>query len=328
MADLVLVTGAKGFIGWHVASTLLRAGYRVRGLTQSFRTPLPQEDPGIEWFEGDIRNPETLTEPMRDCRYLFHVAGDYRFWAPDKSAILETNIQGTINTLDTAWKAGIEKIVYTSTCSILAPNNGDEQTESHLAREHEVSSPYKRSKWLAYQEIFKRCSKGWPIITVLPTAPIGTCDLRPTPTGRIILHFLQGKFFMSARTGLNFADVKDVAQGHLLALNRGISGRRYLLGCQNLRLNEFLKKLEPYTKHRVPKFLAPYFLSRLLAQMSETSAIVHQREPMVTLEAVKASKHLHFFSSSHAISELGYQPKGIDSAIREAVEYFKQKEMV
>ncbi|MGA8655008.1 MAG: NAD-dependent epimerase/dehydratase family protein [Chthoniobacterales bacterium] len=326
--DLVLVTGARGFVGWHVAKRLLSAQAKVRGLTRSLNSPLPEDDPGIEWVEGDITRPETLIEPLRDCRYLFHVAGDYRFWAPQPGEIYEANVSGTIGVLDAAWKAGIEKVVYTSTCGILAAKNRGEGNETQLVSTREVSGPYRRSKLLAYHEVQKRCKNGWPIVTVLPTSAIGPCDLRPTPTGRIIVEFLRGTFPMIAHTGLNFVDVRDVAAGHLLALDRGIAGERYLIGCQNLSLREFLTKLEPFAEHRVPKLVSPYFLSRIIAEVSERAAKRHNREPLAALEAVRVSRYTNFFSSSKAIFQIGYKPNGIDRAIEDAVAYFSSKKMV
>jgi dihydroflavonol-4-reductase len=326
-ADLVLVTGARGFLGWHVAKLLLKAGAKVRGLTRSQRAPLPEEDPGIDWYEGDLTRFDELTEPLQGCRYLFHVAGDYRFWTRSPAEIFAANVDGTRNVLDAAWRAGVEKVVYTSTCGILAPKKTGEQTEQELADEGKLVGHYKRSKRRAYAVVEERTRHGWPIVTVLPTAPIGPCDLRPTPTGRIIIEFLRGRIPMIAKTGLNFVDVRDVAAGHLLALHRGISGSRYLLGCHNLWLREFLTRLEPFTKHRAPRVVAPYWLSRAVAEVEERLAQVTGKEPFAAREAVENSRHPMFFSSSKAIFEMGYEPTGIDRAIREAVEYFRARGM-
>jgi dihydroflavonol-4-reductase len=325
--DLVLVTGARGFIGWHLSKYLLRTGAQVRGLTRSLAAPLPETDPGIEWFEGDLKRQSDLHAAVKDCRILFHVGADYRFWAPDNREIYASNIDGTSNILDAAERAGVEKIIYTSTSGILAHKKEGEQTETELASPNQLRGPYKRSKLLAYREIEKRAQQGWPIVTVLPTAPIGPCDLRPTPTGRIILEFLKGHIPMYANTGLNFVDVRDVAIGHHLASNRGISGQRYLIGCQNLWLREFLARLEPFTRYRAPKIAAPYWLSKTIAHISEGVAQFNQREPFAALEAVETSRFPHFFSSSKAISEIGYDPQGIDLAIREAVQYFQDRGM-
>ncbi len=325
-ASQVLVTGARGFLGWHVAEALLRAGHQVRGLTRSLQAPLPDADPGIVWYEGDLTRPGTLEEPMRDCRYVFHVAGDYRFWTKAAAEIYRNNVDGTVHTLETALRAGVEKVVYTSTCGILRPLRRGEQNEGGLYPPEELpAGPYKRSKRLAYEEVQRRCRRGWPIVTTLPTSLLGPCDHRPTPTGRILIEFLHGRFPMVARTGLNFVDVRDVADAHLLALQRGISGQRYLLGCQNLSLRDFLKKLEPYSRHRAPTVVAPHWLCRLLAEGSERWPHgPDAQEPLASREAVCASRTSMFFDSGKAIRELGYAPRGIDEAVRDAVAYYRE----
>ncbi|MBV9998608.1 MAG: NAD-dependent epimerase/dehydratase family protein [Verrucomicrobia bacterium] len=324
----VLVTGARGFLGWHVARELLRAGCKVRGVTRSLGAPLPEKDPGICWFEADITRPDTLAEPLRDCRYVFHVAGDYRFWSTETDEIYRNNVQGTVNVLEAACRAGVEKVVYTSTCGILAPRKQGEQNEAELMTADQAPGPYKRSKLLAYHEVQQRCRHGWPIVSVLPTAVIGPGDQRPTPTGRILVDFLSGRFPVVSHTGLNFVDVRDVALGHLLALHRGISGQRYLLGCQNLWLRQFLQKVEPYGRYRAPKVVAPYWACRLVAEISERASHHYRREPAAAIEAVRTSRYCLFFDSSKAIAELGYAPRGIDEAIRDAVTYFREHALI
>jgi dihydroflavonol-4-reductase len=320
--DLVLVTGARGFIGWHLSKYLIQTGARVRGLTRSLAAPLPEPDPGIEWHEGDLTQPDRLYPALRDCRTLFHVGGDYRFWAPDIRAIFASNVDGTRNVLDAAERAGVEKIVYTGTSGILADKKDGEQTEADIAPEEQLRGPYQKSKLMAYLEVEKRSKLGWPIVTVLPTTPIGSCDLRPTPTGRILIEFLKGHMPMYAKTGLNFVDVRDVAIGHYLACKRGISGHRYLIGCENLWLRDFLIRLEPFTSRRAPKIASPYWLSKTIAHASEMMAFFSRREPFAAHEAVETSRFPHFYSSSRAISEIGYDPQGISFAIRDAIEFF------
>ena len=324
----VLVTGARGFLGWHVALESLRAGYQVRGVTRSPAAPLPAKDPGISWLEADVTRPETLTDALRDCRYVFHVAGDYRFWSGQTEQIHRNNVEGTINVLEAASRAGVEKIVYTSTCGILAPKKQGEQNESELMRIEQAPGPYKRSKLLAYHEVERRCRRGWPIVSVLPTAVIGPGDQRPTPTGRMLVEFLRGRFPVVSHTGLNFVDVRDVAGGHVRALHRGICGQRYLLGCQNLWLREFLQKLEPYSRHRAPKVVVPYWACRVVAEISERASRYRGGEPVASLEAVRTSRYCLFFDSSKAIAQLGYAPHGIEDAIRDAVIYFRERGLV
>ncbi len=323
----VLVTGASGFIGWHVADQLVQAGARVRALV---RPTTHRGDQSFEWFEGDLLHRESLDAALRGCRYLFHVAGDYRFWARDPREIYANNVQGTINVLKAANAAGVEKIVYTSTTGILEKGRVDRLAEeSRLASASHFKGPYKRSKFEAFLEAQRRADAGWPIVTALPTAPIGPHDLKPTPTGMIIVQFLNGRIPMLARTGLNFVDVRQCALGHLLAMVRGECGERYLLGGVNLWLGEFLQRLEPFAKHRAPRLHAPHWLSYATACFSETLArLSSHRQPFVTRESVQMSRGPHFSSNEKAVRELGYEQRPIDHAIREAVEDFAARGLV
>jgi dihydroflavonol-4-reductase len=323
----VLVTGASGFIGWHVADQLVRAGARVRALV---RPATERKGEAFEWFEGDLLRPGSLEAAAKDCRYVFHVAGDYRFWARDPSEIFANNVQGTINLLEAAKSAGAEKIVYTSTTGILEKGTPERlATEERLASPSSFKGPYKRSKFEAFREAQKRADAGWPIVTALPTAPIGPHDLKPTPTGMIIVQFLNGRIPMLARTGLNFADVRQCAIGHLLALIRGQIAERYLLGGTNLWLGEFLQKLEPFAKHRAPRWHAPHWLSYATASVSETVARFSRgRQPFVTRESVQMSRGPHFSSNEKAERELGYEAIPIDTAIRDAVNDFAARGIV
>ena len=326
--DLVLVTGARGFVGWHVAAALLDAGAKVRGLTRSSKAPVPGIDPGIDWFKGDLSRPDTLTKALTNCRFLFHVAADHRYARSDPESIHRSNVEGTKNILDAAWKAGVEKVVYTSTSGILASKPGGEQNEADISDIKQLRGPYHISKLLAYREVEKRSNQGLPIVTVMPTTAIGPYDARPTPTGRVITEFLAGRTPFRLKVRLNFVDVRDVAVGHVLALNRGISGQRYLIGCQNLWLHEFLSKLEQFTDCRVSKIAAPDWLARVFASVIDKNPIRRDGNSPAAVEAMEASRCAGFCSSSKAITEIGYRPRGIDLAIREAVEYFRLKGMI
>jgi dihydroflavonol-4-reductase len=323
----VLVTGASGFIGWHVADQLVQAGAKVRALV---RPATARSEEAFEWFEGDLLRRDSLEAATKDCRYVFHVAGDYRFWARDPAEIFANNVQGTINLLEAARLAGAEKIVYTSTTGILEKGTPERlATEARLASPSSFKGPYKRSKFDAFREAQKRAEAGWPIVIALPTAPIGPHDLKPTPTGMIIVQFLNGRIPMLARTGLNFADVRQCAAGHLLALLRGQPGERYLLGGSNLWLGEFLQKLEPFGKHRAPHLHAPHWLSYATACVSETVARFSPgSQPFVTRESVQMSRGPHFSSNEKAERELGYEGIPIDAAIRDAVTDFAARGMV
>lgn len=323
----VLVTGASGFIGWHVADQLVQAGAKVRALV---RPATARNEEGFEWFEGNLLSRDSLDAAVKDCRYVFHVAGDYRFWARDPAEIFANNVQGTINLLEAARLAGAEKIVYTSTTGILERGTPERvATEERLASPSSFKGPYKRSKFEAFGEAQKRAEAGWPIVTALPTAPIGPHDLKPTPTGMIIVQFLNGRIPMLARTGLNFADVRQCAVGHLLALIRGQPGARYLLGGENLWLGEFLQKLEPFGKYRAPRLHAPHWLSYATACVSETVARFSRgSQPFVTRESVQMSRGPHFSSNEKAERELGYKAIPIEAAIRDAVDDFTARGVV
>ncbi len=323
----VLVTGASGFIGWHVAELLVEAGAEVRALVRPATETGPE---AFEWFEGDLLRRASLDEAMRGCRYLFHLAGDYRFWAPDPREIFANNVQGTINILDAAKGAEIENVVYTSTTGILEGGTlARLATETRLASPATFHGPYKRSKFEAFGEAQRRAEAGWPIVIALPTAPIGPHDLKPTPTGMIVVQFLNGRIPMLARTGLNFVDVRRCALGHLLAMVRGERGERYLLGGINLWLGEFLHKLEPFGEHRAPRLYAPHWLSRASACLSEAAASFSPRwKPFVTREAVQMSRGPHFSSNEKAERELGYETVPLDDAIRDAVNDFASRGLV
>ena len=323
----VLVTGASGFIGWHVADLLVEAGARVRALV---RPGSARREETFEWVEGDLLERGSLDAALRDCRYVFHVAGDYRFWARNQREIFANNVQGTINVLEAAKAAGVENIAYTSTTGILERGTADRlATESRLASPAAFKGPYKRSKFQAFQEAQQRADAGWPIVIALPTAPIGAHDLKPTPTGMIIVQFLNGRIPMLARTGLNFVDVRQCALGHLLAMVRGRPAERYLLGGTNLWLGEFLQKLEPFGRYRTPRWHSPHWLSYATACVSETLArFSTDAQPFVTRESVQMSRGPHFSSNEKAERELRYETVAIADAIRDAVADFAARGLV
>jgi dihydroflavonol-4-reductase len=327
----VCVTGASGFVGWHVAQQLVAAGAKVRALVRPGGCrEAPAEDGAFEWVEGDLRRRDSLDDALTGCRYLFHVAGDYRFWARDPRELFANNVEGTRNILEAAQAHGVEKIVCTSTTGILARGSSEQLAEeTRLAGDRELKGPYKRSKFQAYLEVQARADKGWPIVTALPTAPIGARDVKPTPTGAIIVKFLNRQIPLLARTGLNFVDVRECARGHLLAMLHGRAGERYLLGGVNLWLAEFLQKLERYAEHATPQHYSPFWLSYTAACVSELLASRAGRgEPFATRESVRMSRGPHFSSNAKAEQELGYATVPIEEAIREAVEYFAARRLV
>lgn len=318
----VFLTGASGFIGSHVASLLVQTGAHVRAFARSTKG---RSNRAIDWVEGDLLFRDSIDAGIKDCRYVFHVAGDYRFWARDPREIFANNVQGTINLLEAAKRCGVEKIVCTGTTGILEPGTPERPaTEERLASPAQFTGPYKRSKFQSYLEVKKRADAGWPIVTTLPTAPIGPNDVRPTPTGMIVVAFLNGRIPLLAHTGLNFVDVRQCALGHLLSMARGKSGERYLLGGINLWLRDFLSRVQPYARYRTPRRYAPHWLSFLTACASETVARISSNWiPFVTRESVQMSRGPHFSSNAKAENELGYVPtSSIDEAIHDAVEDF------
>ena len=328
--QLVMVTGASGFIGWHVAQQLVESCAKVRALVRPATLRGWPDSEQFEWVEGDLTDRDSIDRAMKGCRYVFHVAGDYRFWARDLRTIHAANVEGTINVLEAAKKAGVERILVTSTTGILRRGTPERLAdESQLASPDQLKGPYKRSKFEAFLETDRRAKSGWPIVTVLPTAPIGPHDIKPTPTGMIVVQFLNGRIPMLARTGLNFVDVRQCAVGHLLAMQRGEHGERYLLGGVNLWLREFLQRLEPYSKYRAPELHAPHWLSFATACASEAVARMSSRwVPFVTRESVRMSRTPHFSSNAKAEQELGYEVTPIDDAIRDAVHDFAARGLV
>jgi len=325
----VLVTGVSGFIGWHVAKKLAEAEARVRVLV---RPASAKNTPDLEAFNvyvGDLLEPDSLDQAVRGCRYLFHVAGDYRFWARDQREIFRNNVEGSRNILDAAHRRGVERIVSTSTCGILARSHDQSPAdESLLAGPEDLPGVYKRSKFEAYLETQKRAEAGEPIISALPTAPVGWRDIKPTPTGMVIVKFLNGGIPFLARTGLNFGAVEAVATGHLQAMANGMIGERYLLGGTNLWLHEFLKLLEPYTRHKTPQRYCPEWISEAAASVSEAFAQLTGSAPFVTRESVRMSRHPYFFTCAKAEKEIGYEVTGVEGALRDAVRYFRERGLV
>lgn len=316
----VLVTGATGFIGWHVARLLLERGEKVRALV---RPGSQLRELEAEVAVGDLRDPGSIERAIAGCRLVFHVAADYRLWARHPSEIYRTNVDGTRNLLVAARKAGVERIVYTSTVGTIGipPGGvGDETTPVSLA---DMTGAYKRSKFLAEEVALEAARAGLPVVIVNPTAPIGDHDFKPTPTGRIILDFLRGAMPAYVETGLNFVDVRDVAHGHLLACERGRPGERYILGSENLTLKEFFQRLAQTSGLPAPRWRMPYALAWLAGLISTGWAYLSGKAPRAPLDGVRMARKKVFVSSEKARRELGYEPRPIDDALRRAVDWFR-----
>jgi dihydroflavonol-4-reductase len=327
-----LVTGATGFVGSHVARQLLAAGHSVRALVRpssnlKFLDGLPLEN--LERVEGDLRDALSLDRAMKGVRRVFHVAADYRLWAADPKDIYESNVEGTRRLFEVAARNGVERIVYTSTVATMAvPLSGtahgrelpNEQTPASLGQ---MIGHYKRSKFLAEIEAIKAAAEGIPVVIVNPTAPVGPGDWKPTPTGKIIVDFLNGKMPAYVDTGLNLAPVEDVAAGHLLAAEKGRIGERYILGARNMTLREILEALAKITGRSAPRVRLPHAVALAAAYTDELFARLAGREPRIPVEGVKMSRHRMFVASDKAERELGYHPGSVEGALERAVRWYE-----
>ncbi len=316
----ILVTGATGFVGWHVACQLVKRGYRVRALV---RDPQRLRELDVEAVQGDLRDRDSVSRAVRGCVGVFHVAADYRLWVRNASELYESNVEGTRHVLGAALAEGVERTVYTSTVGCIAvPSGGigDEQLKVSL---DEMTGDYKRSKFLAERVAEEMAGRGLQVIIVNPTAPIGDHDFKPTPTGKIILDFIRGAMPAYVDTGLNLVDVRDVAQGHLLAYERGQSGERYILGCENLTLQQIFQKLQSISGQRAPTVRIPYAIAWTVGAISTAWANLTGMEPRAPLDAVRMSRNKMFVSSEKAEREIGYKTSPVEDALRRAVEWFR-----
>ncbi len=307
-----LVTGASGFIGWHVAKLLLDRGYAVRALCRptSQIAGLP-----VEKITGDLRDPESLARAVTGCGLVYHVAADYRLWAKDPRELYRSNVDGTRNLIAAAKTAGVERFVYTSTVGCIEPPD-----ETRAVTLKQMSGAYKESKFLA--EVVALEERELPVVIVNPTAPIGDHDVKPTPTGRIILDFLKDDMPAFIDTGLNLVDVRDVALGHLLAAERGQPGERYILGCQNMTLEEILQHLAALTGKKAPTIKLPYAVAYAAGVITTAWSRVSGKPPRAPLDAVKMAKKKMFVSHEKAARELGYHPGSVDAAMQRAIDWF------
>jgi dihydroflavonol-4-reductase len=315
----VLVTGASGFLGWHVARLLEERGYRVRALVRpgSRITGLD-----AEITAGDLRDAASLERAMAGCGLLFHVAADYRLWAKCPAELYQSNVDGTRNLLGAARRAGVERAVYTSTVGTigLPPHGlGDEETPVSL---EDMAGTYKRTKFLAERVALEFAGTGFPVVIVNPTAPLGDHDVKPTPTGQIILDFLNGRLPAFIDTGLNVVDAHDVAEGHLLALEHGRAGERYILGSENLTLAQVLEALARITARKAPATRLPYAVAYCAGVCSTAWAKVTGMPPRVPIDAVRMARKKMWVTHEKARRELGFQPAPAELALGKAVEWF------
>ena len=313
----ILVTGASGFVGWHVARELLERGHKVRALLRP-QSRIPELD--VEPITGDLRDPDSLARAATGCSVLYHVAADYRLWSKNPAELYESNVVGTRNILTAAQSAGLERIVYTSTVGCIHIP-GDEATPVSL---DDMTGAYKRSKFQAEQVALEFAAHGLPVVIVNPTAPMGDHDFKPTPTGQVVVDFLKGNMPAYIDTGLNVVHVRDVAAGHLLACEKGQIGERYILGGENMTLGGILKELAALTGRKAPTIELPYAVAWTAGVVTTAWAHLTGIPPRAPLEAVRMAKKKMWVSHAKATIELGYVPGPAREALADAVKWFSR----
>lgn len=323
----VFLTGATGFIGGHVASALLAHGHEVRALVRPGREVGIAHE-GLNQVPGDIRDRASIDRAIAGCDAAIHVAALYSFWPPDLRLMRETNVVGTRNVLDAGIAAGVSRIVYTSTVSTVHfSDDGTPADETSLASPADLVGPYKRTKYEAERIARRMASAGAPIVIVNPAAPVGPGDARPTPTGQMIVDFLRGAMPAYVDTGLNLVDVADVAEGHVLAMERGVPGERYILGNVdgNLALHEVLERLANVTGRKAPTRRIPYGLALAAAHADNfVEGTVLRREPRIPLEGTRMAAKRMWADPSKAVRELGMAQSSIDDALRRAAAWYRE----
>ena len=321
-----LVSGASGFVGAAVARALLNAGWQVRALVREHSNRLNLQSLEVEIALGDLTDRGALERALDGCEALYHVAADYRLWTPDPQWLYRNNVEGTHNILEAARHSGVKRIVYTSSVAAigLRPDGGPSD-ESVSAILEDMIGHYKRSKFLAEQVANEAVRSGMPIVIVNPSTPVGPGDLKPTPTGRLVLDAASGRMPAYVDTGLNIVHVDDVAVGHLLAYKHGRVGERYILGGTDLPLRQILAMIAPMVGRRLPPIRLPHALVLPLAYVAETLARLSQRETRITVEAVRMARHRMYFSSAKANRELAYQWRPPSEAFADAIRWFREQ---
>jgi dihydroflavonol-4-reductase len=319
---ITLVTGAAGFLGSHVTRQLVARGESVRVLVRPSSSNRAISDLSLEYVTGDLRDATSLERAMQGVDRVFHVAADYRLWARKSQEIYDSNVGGTKNLLDAAKRAGVKQLIYTSTVATIAVDRPELPSESTDSKLEEMVGHYKRSKWMAEQEALGAAKAGMPVIVAMPTTPVGPWDWKPTPTGKIILDFLNGKMPGYVETGLNFVGVEDCAAGHLLISEKGKVGKRYLLGAENLTLKELLETLAKITGLPAPRLKIPHSVALGVAYMETAFSRLVGREPQIPVEGVKIAQHRMFVDCQRTQKELGFQPGPVEGALERAVRWY------
>lgn len=321
-----LVTGASGFVGSAVARALDQAGWQVRALVRAGSDRRNLERLPVERVCGDITDSASLDAALTDCDALFHVAADYRLWTPDPQRLYRTNVEGTRNVLEAARRARIARIVYTSSVATVGlPPDGSPGTEATPVALADMIGHYKRSKFLAEELVRELAREGLPVVIVNPSTPIGPGDVRPTPTGRLVMDAALGRMPAYVDTGLNIVHVDDVAAGHLQALEHGRRGERYILGGENLTLREILAAISRLAGRRPPRVRLPHAVLLPFALVAEMLARVSGRETRLTLAGVRMARKPMYFSSEKAVRELGYRWRPPAAAFADAITWLRAR---
>ena len=321
-----LVTGASGFVGAAVARALAQAGWQVRVLVRAASDRTNLQNLPLDIAVGDLTDAATLGPALNDCDALFHVAADYRLGAPDPPQLYRTNVEGTRNLLIAAGRAGVKKIIYTSSVATLGlPADGSPGTEQGAVSIAGMIGHYKRSKFMAEQLVLEAAASGTPVVIVNPSTPVGPGDVKPTPTGQLVRDAAAGRMPAYVDTGLNIVHVDDVAAGHLLAFHRGRIGERYILGGEDMTLRQILECIAQLVGRAPPRIRLPYAAVLPIAYFAEAVARVTGRSGRITLEGVRMSRKHMFFSSAKAVRELGYQWRPPVRAFEDAVSWFRER---
>jgi dihydroflavonol-4-reductase len=318
------ITGATGFVGSHVARALAAQGAELRLLVRPTSRTDNIIDLPAEVVKGDLRAPESLKKAMAGCDFVFHVAADYRLWVRDPAEMYRANVEGTRAIISAAQESGVERVIYTSSVATMGfTKDGHIAAEDSPVSIRDMVGHYKRSKFMAEEIALEAGRKGANVVVVNPTTPIGEYDIKPTPTGRIVVDFLKRKFPAYVDTGLNLADVKEVARGHLLAMEKARPGERYILGGQDLTLKQILDKLAELTGLPSPTMKVPHAVAMGFAVFDQFfTGMILGKEPRATIDAVKMGRKKMFASSAKAERELGYKVIPVEDALRRAVEWF------
>jgi len=318
------ITGASGFVGFAVARALVQSGFSVRALVRPTSARDDLRELGIALAEGDLREREAVRAVVAGSRYVFHVAADYRLWARERGEIFATNVGGTRNVMEEASHAGVERIVYTSSVATLALRaDGTPADESTSLAEQAAVGAYKRSKVMAEKLVREMVAqRRLPAVIVNPSTPIGARDVRPTPTGRIIVAAARGQIPAFVDTGLNLVHVDDVAQGHLAALRRGRISERYVLGGQDVPFAQMLRDIAQLVGRRGPTLRVPWWSTLPIAAAAEGVGWITGREPLATLDGARMARHRMYFSSAKAERELGYHARPYSQGLRDAIDWF------